>query len=117
MKLDLQGIHEDRGGMCVSSKMGQRGVHLDDASDVDDCKISHKSAKIMHESIKWLQTKKDKDGLGSMNVCRGKYHKYLVTSLDYSNKGECCVTMCNHLNDTFDETVVKHGEIWIVVKK
>ena len=52
-----------------------------------------------------------------MRVCRSNYHKYLVTSLDYSSKGECCVTMCNHLNEIFDETVEKHGEVWILVKK
>ena len=27
------------------------------------------------------------------------------------------MTMCDHLNDTFDETEEKHGEVWIVVKK
>jgi len=52
-----------------------------------------------------------------MKVCRGKYHEYLVTSLDLLNKGECCVTMCNYLNKTFDETVEKHGKVWIEVKK
>ena len=100
MKLDLHGIHEDCGGMCVSFKMGQRSVHLEAASDIDECKISHKSAKIMDKAIKWLRNKKDKDGLGAMKVSRGKYHKYLVTSLEYSNKGECRVAMCDHLNTT-----------------
>ena len=28
MRLDLQGIHEDRGGMVISSGMGQKCVHL-----------------------------------------------------------------------------------------
>ena len=116
MKLDLQGIHEDCGGICVSSEMGQRSVYLEAASKIDDCKISHKSAKIMDKAIEWLQTQNDKDGLGAMKVYRGKYHKYLVASLDYSKKGECRVTICNYLNETFDETMEKHSEVWIEVK-
>ena len=51
MKLDLQGIHEDCG---VSSEMGQRSVYLEAASKIDDCKISHKSAKIMDNAKEWL---------------------------------------------------------------
>ena len=99
MKLDLQGIHEDHSGMCISSKMGQRSVHLEAASKIDDCMISHKSAKIMDKAIEWLQTKNDKDGSGAMKVCRGKYHKYLVMSHDYSKKGECRVIMYDYLNE------------------
>ena len=45
MKLDLQGIHEDRGGMCVSTEMGQRSVYLEAASKINDRKILHKSAR------------------------------------------------------------------------
>ena len=29
----------------------------------------------------------------------------------------CCLTMCDHLNEIFDETVEKYGDVWIVVKK
>ena len=102
MKLDMQGIHEDCGGICVSSEMGQRSLYLEAASKINESKILHKSAKIMDNRIEWLQTQNDKDGLGAMRVCRGKYHKYLVTSLDYSKKGECRVIMCNYLSETFD---------------
>ena len=56
-KLGLQGVHENIGGMCVSSEMGQRSVHPESASDID----------------------------------------------------ECGVTMCDHLNEIFDETVEKYG--------
>ena len=117
IKWCLQGIYEDRGSMCVPSKMGQKSVNLEAASDVDKCKIWHKSVKIMEEAIEWLRTKKDKDDSGAMRFCRGKHHEYLVTSLDYLNMGECRVTMCNHLNETFDKTLEKHGEVWIVVEK
>ena len=35
MKLGLQGIHEDCSGMCVSTEMGQKSVHLEAAGDID----------------------------------------------------------------------------------
>ena len=55
-----------------------------------------------------------------MKVRRSKYHKYLGMALDYLNKGGCCVTICNYLDeiiDTFDEAVKKHRGGWILVKK
>ena len=55
-----------------------------------------------------------------MEVCGGKYHKYVAMSLDYSNKGECCVKICNYLDeilDVFDEAVEKHWVGWIVFRK
>ena len=51
MMWDLQGIHEDRSGMCVSSEMGQKSVNLSAASDIDKCKIWLKSGKIMDKAI------------------------------------------------------------------
>ena len=65
MKLGLQGIHEDTNGMYVTSEMGQRGVHPESASDIDECRL----------------------------------------------------TMCNHPNEIFDETVEKYGDVWIVAEK
>ena len=47
-----------------------------------------------------------------MKVCVRKYHEYLVTSRDYSKKGKCLVMICNYLNESFDETVEKHREVW-----
>ena len=80
-RLDLQAIHEDRSGIFISSKMGQSSVYLEAASEINDRKILHKSAKIMDEAIEWLWAQNDKDGLGAMKVRRGKYHKYLVQLL------------------------------------
>ncbi len=111
MMLDLQGIHEDCSGMSISSEMGQRSVHLEAASKINDRKVSRKSIKIMDKAMKWLQTQNDKDGLGAMKVCASKYHEYLVTSRDYSRKGKCHVIIRNYLNESFDETVEKHGEV------
>jgi hypothetical protein len=91
MRPDLQGIHEDHGGMFITPEMGQRVVHLEAASKINDRKILDKSVEIMDKTIKWLRTQDDKDGLGAMKVCASKYHKYLVTSCDYSKKGKCRV--------------------------
>ena len=41
-----------------------------------------------------------------------KYHEYLVTSRDYLKKGEFRVMICDYLNESCDETVEKHGEVW-----
>ena len=76
--------------MCISSEMGLRSVYLEAASKIENCKILHESTKIEEEAIEWLRTQNDLDGLGAMIVLQGKYHKYLVTALDYLNKGECC---------------------------
>ena len=102
MRLDLQGIHEDCGGMFISSGMGQRSVHLEAASKTNDRKILQKSIKIMDKAIKWLQTQDDKDGLGAMKVCVSKYHKYLVTSREYSKEGKFCVMICDYIFMSFD---------------
>ena len=74
MKLDLQGIHEDCGGICVSSEMRQKSDYPEAASKINDHKILHKSAKIRDKAIEWLRTQNDKDVLGVMRVCRDKYH-------------------------------------------
>jgi hypothetical protein len=55
-----------------------------------------------------------------MKVHRGKVHKYLGMSLDFSHKGQCCVTMYDYLDgilEAFDEAVKKHSEGYITVKK
>jgi hypothetical protein len=60
------------------------------------------------------------DGLGEMNVHRGKVHKYLGTSLDFSHKRQCHVTMYDYLDgilEAFCEAVKKQGEGYITVKK
>jgi hypothetical protein len=90
---------------------------------VDDCKISHKSTKVIDESIDWLRAKYEsilEDDSGEIKVHRGKVHKYLGVSLDFSHKGQCCVTMYDYLDgilEAFDEAVKKHGEGYITVKK
>jgi hypothetical protein len=56
-----------------------------------------------------------------MKLHRGKVHKYLGMSLDFSHTGQCRVTMYDYLDldgilDAFDEVVKKHSEGYITVK-
>ncbi len=73
--------------------------------------------------IDWLRAKYEsifEDCSGEMKVHRGKVHKYLGMSLDFSHKGPCRVTMYDYLDgiqEAFDEAVKKHGEGYITVKK
>jgi hypothetical protein len=112
MRLDLQGIHEDQGGMVISSGMGQKYVHPEAASKINDRKVVHESFKTIDKVMKWLQTQDDKDGLGALKVRASKYHEYLGTSRQYSKKGKCRVKICNYINKSFDKTAEKHGEEW-----
>ena len=48
-----------------------------------------------------------------IKVHRGKVHKYLGMSLDFSHKGQCRVTMYDYLDGillAFDAAVKKHGD-------
>ncbi len=74
-------------------------------------------------TIKWLQAEYESifdDGSGVMKVHRGKVHKYLGMSLDFSHKGQCHVTMYDYLDgirEAFDAAVEKHGDGFIPVTK
>jgi hypothetical protein len=55
---------------------------------------------VIDETIDWLKAKYEsilEDGSGEMKVHRGKVHKYLRMSLDFTNKGQCIVTMDDYL--------------------
>jgi hypothetical protein len=80
MRFDLQGIHEDCGGMVISSGMGQKCVNPEAASKTYDSKVVHESVKIMDKVMKWLRTQDDKDGSGAMKFCASNHHEYLVTT-------------------------------------
>ena len=54
---------------------------------VDDCKISHVSDAVIDQTIERLQKDYEsifEDGSGEMKVNRGKIHKYLGMTLDFS---------------------------------
>jgi hypothetical protein len=75
---------------CVANKVVD-GKQLTICFHVDDCKILHKSTKVVDNVIVWLQSEYEsifEDGSGAMKVYRGKHHTYLAMDLDYSHKGE-----------------------------
>jgi hypothetical protein len=67
---------------------------------------------VVDETIKLLQAENEsifKDGSGVMKIHRGKVHKYLGMSLDFSHKGQCCVTMYDYF-DGILQAFKKHGD-------
>ena len=73
---------------CVANKVVD-GKQLTICFHVDDCKILHKSTKVVDNVIVWLQSEYEsifEDGLGAMKVHRGKHHTYLAMDLEYSHK-------------------------------
>jgi len=64
---------------CVANKMMQ-GKQMTICFHVDDCKLSHKSPKVVSKVINWLRCEYEsifEDGSGKMQVSRGKVHTYL----------------------------------------
>ena len=75
---------------CVANKI-VKGKQITICFHVDDCKISHECTKVVDATIKWLRAEYEsilEDGSGVMKVHRGKVHKYLGMSLDFSHKGQ-----------------------------
>jgi hypothetical protein len=69
---------------------------------VDDCKISHKSTKVIDSTIEWLRRDYEsifEDGSGEMKVCRGKVHKYLGMTLDFATKRQVRISMIDYVED------------------
>jgi hypothetical protein len=90
---------------------------------VDDCKISHEHPKVVDETIDWLRAECEsifEDGSGAMKVHRGKVHKYLGMTLDFSHKGQCIVTMHDYLDGilkAYDAAIDKHKNGFLTVTK
>jgi hypothetical protein len=85
---------------CMANKVVKR-KQVTICFHIDDCKISHKSSAVLDNTIAWLRVKYKsifEDGLGQMKVHRGKTHKYLGMSLKFSHKGQCQVTMHDHID-------------------
>ena len=80
---------------------------------VDDCKISHVNSKFNNKLIKLLKQEYEsifEDVTGKMTVNRGKKHKYLGMTLNYSEKGACQITMFENLKsilETFEKIDTK----------
>ncbi len=100
---------------CVVNKV-IKGKQIMICFHVDDCKISHESSKVIDDIIDWLRSEYKsifEDGLGAMKVHCGKLHKYLGMSLDFSHKGQCCVSMYDYVDgilEAFDDAVKKYDD-------
>ena len=107
---------------CVANKKVDGSV-LTVCFHVDDCKISHKSKKVVDETIEWLRNEYEvifEDGTGEMKVHRGKVHEYLGMQMDFSHKGKVHLTMPKHLEDiqvTYDAAQAKFNDDFIEVKR
>jgi hypothetical protein len=95
---------------CVGNKKID-GRQMTICIHVDDCKISHVDPKAVDEMIEWLREHYEviwEDGTGKMKVSRGKVHKYLGMTLDYSVDGQCKVSMIPYIQEilsTYKEAV------------
>jgi hypothetical protein len=82
---------------------------------VDDCKLSHRKKKVMDTMIEYLREEYEsifEDGTGAMSVIRGKIHKYLGMTLDYTACGQVKNTMFDYVNEiltAFDKAEPKGG--------
>jgi hypothetical protein len=80
---------------CVANKTIE-GSQITICFHVDDCKISHRSAKVVDKTMDWLRRNYEsifEDGSGKMKVSRGKVHEYLGMTLDFITAGVVRVTM------------------------
>jgi hypothetical protein len=82
---------------------------------VDDCKLSHRKKKLMDTIIEYLRQEYERifeDGTGAMTVSRGKIHKYLGMTLDYTVRGQVKITMFDCVDEiitAFDKAEPKGG--------
>jgi hypothetical protein len=80
---------------CVTNKMIEDN-QMTICFHVDDCKISHRKTKFMDSMIEYLRQEYEsifEDGSGAMTVSRGKIHKHLGMTLDYTVHGQVKITM------------------------
>jgi hypothetical protein len=69
---------------------------------VDECKISHSSKEVVDHIIEWLRNDYEsifEDGSGKMKVNRGKVHKYLGMTLDFSVNRQVKISMVDYAKE------------------
>ncbi len=83
-----------------------------------DASVSHESSRVVDKTFKWLRVFEDSSF--AMRVHKGKVHKYLRMSLDFSHKGKVFVTMHDYLDgiiETYDAAKDKHDDGFLPVTK
>jgi hypothetical protein len=99
---------------CVANKKIE-GEQMTICFHVDDCKFSHSKTKVMDSIIEYLRQEYDsilEDRSGAMMVSRGKIHKYLSMTLDYTVRGQVKITMFDYVDEiltAFDKAEPKGG--------
>jgi hypothetical protein len=99
---------------CVANKTVD-GTQMAICFHVDDCKLSHRSSRANDNMIDWLWQEYERifeDGSGRMTVSRGRVHKYLGMTLDYTIRGQVNISMFDYINEiinAFDKAEPKGG--------
>jgi hypothetical protein len=86
---------------CVANKIIE-GKQMTICFHVDYCKLSHSKKKVMDTMIEYLREEYEsifEDETGAMMVSRGKIHKNLVMTLDYTVRGQVKITMFDYVDD------------------
>ena len=82
---------------------------------LEDCKLSYRRSKFNYWLINFLRQEYEsifKDGSGKMTVIRGKVHKYLGMTLDYTVCSQVQITIIDFLDKVFiyfDKSELKGG--------
>jgi hypothetical protein len=86
---------------CVWNKMIEK-KQIRICFYVNNCKVSHKLARVDDRAIKWLRRDYKsifKDGSGARVVHRGRVHRYPGITIDYSTKGVAQILMVDYVKD------------------
>jgi hypothetical protein len=86
---------------CVANKIIE-GEQMVICFHVDDCKLSHRKKTFMGRMIGYIWQEYEsifEDGSRAMTVSRGKIHKYLGMTLDYSVPGQVKITMLDYVDE------------------
>jgi hypothetical protein len=100
--------------LCVANTKIE-GEQMTICFHVDDCKLSHRKTKITNSMIEYLRQEYDsifEDRSGTMAMSRGKIHKYLGMTLDYTIRGQVKITMFDYIDEilaAFDKAEPKGG--------
>jgi hypothetical protein len=100
---------------CVANKIVDSTQMTICFQHVDDCKLSHHSRRANNNMIDWLRQENEsifEDGSGKMTVSRGRVHKYLGMTLDYTVCGRVSISMFDYVDEiinAFDKAEPKGG--------
>jgi hypothetical protein len=100
---------------CVANKIIE-GNQMTICFHVDDCKLSNRKTKVMDSMIEYLRQEYEsifEDGSRAMMVSRGKIHKYIYMTLDYTVRGQVKITMFDYVDEiltAFNKAEPKGGD-------